>query len=285
MQGYLRKMRVVDDTPVRYFLRLSDTEVPMNPLIGGEITITYTGNIACVECGRKSKKSYSQGYCYPCFTRLPQCDLCMMSPTRCHYANGTCRDNAFGERFCMRPHLVYIANSSGIKVGLTHQDNIPTRWIDQGAVQAVPVYACATRQQAGFVEAALTTRLTDRTQWQRMLKAEDPHIDLAAERARIITESTADIADLKLRFGEASIAVAEDSDVRTFSFPMTNYPTSVKAINLDKSRLIRAKLIGIKAQYLVLDTGVINIRKYGGYEISLDAGPATNDEASQLSLL
>lgn len=134
-RGALSKMtaRLESNAPVQYAFRLDDREVAVNPLIGRPLRLEYLGSIFCTHCGRKTKKSFSQGYCYPCFTRLAQCDSCIVSPEKCHYEQGTCREPEWGERFCMTDHVVYLANSSGVKVGITRASQIPTRWIDQGA--------------------------------------------------------------------------------------------------------------------------------------------------------
>ena len=106
------------ESPVAYDLPLGDQSIALNPLLGKSIKLTYTGKISCVHCNRAIKKSYNQGYCYPCFITLAQCDLCIMKPETCHYDAGTCREPAWGEAFCIKPHIVYLANSSGIKVVL-----------------------------------------------------------------------------------------------------------------------------------------------------------------------
>ncbi|MGR4058284.1 DUF2797 domain-containing protein, partial [Pseudomonas aeruginosa] len=151
-RGALSKMtaRLESNAPVQYAFRLDDREVAVNPLIGRPLRLEYLGSIFCTHCGRKTKKSFSQGYCYPCFTRLAQCDSCIVSPEKCHYEQGTCREPEWGERFCMTDHVVYLANSSGVKVGITRASQIPTRWIDQGARQALPILRVATRQQSGL---------------------------------------------------------------------------------------------------------------------------------------
>ena len=115
-------MTVEHNDPIDYYLNLDDQQIHLNLHIGSRVHLSWTGVITCIHCGEATRKSYSQGYCYPCFKKLATCDLCVVSPERCHYHEGTCRDPAWGERFCMQPHLVYLANSSGIKVGITKQE-------------------------------------------------------------------------------------------------------------------------------------------------------------------
>lgn len=294
MRGFLRKMAshvpeggCTPDNPVQYMLRLDDESHSLNALIGQQVILRHTGNIECIECGRKTKKSYSQGFCYPCFKKLAQCDLCVVSPERCHFDQGTCRDNSFAENFCMQPHIVYLANSSGVKVGITRPENLPTRWIDQGAVQALPVMNVMTRQQSGFVEVAFKNHVSDKTQWQKMLKAEDQHMDLAAKRDQLMTDIQSDLEPVMNRFGIQAIQPILDAEVQTFTYPMTSYPTKVTSLSFDKTPELGGTLIGIKGQYLVFDTGVINLRRFTSYEVELEAAEAapTDDAEGQLSLL
>ncbi|MDA0978669.1 MAG: DUF2797 domain-containing protein [Proteobacteria bacterium] len=274
------------DNPVQYALRIGDEAIPLNPHIGASISLTWTGNIACIHCDRPTKKSFSQGYCYPCFKKLAQCDLCVVSPERCHFEKGTCRDEEFAENFCMRPHIVYLANSSGIKVGITRQENLPTRWIDQGAVQAVPILTVQTRQQSGFVEEAFKNLVADKTHWQKMLKSEDQHIDLEAAREQLMADVKPHLDPVIQRFGIQAIQPLTDADVQTFVFPVAQYPEKVTSLSFDKTGTVSGKLQGIKGQYLILDSGVINLRRFTSYEISFTAdGAAADAPANQLSLL
>ena len=293
MKGHLRKMssEIPEGgcdaaNPVQYFLRLDDDAVPLNQHIGSSITLSWTGRIACLHCGRVSKKSYSQGYCYPCFRKLAQCDLCVVSPERCHYDQGTCRDDSFALNFCMQPHLVYLANSSGIKVGITREENLPTRWIDQGAVQALPIFEVQTRQQSGFVEEAFKNHISDKTQWQQMLRAEDRHIDLLEMRDQLMEDVKPDLDPVIERFGEASLKPVTTAAVQTLVYPVEQYPTKVVSLSFDKTAEVSGQLLGIKGQYLILDIGVINLRRFTSYEVTFNAaGTAPDEPAGQLSLL
>ena len=275
MRGFLQKMTVRQNDPadpIDYYLNLDDEEVHLNPHIGSRIKLAYDGLIQCTHCGRATKKSFSQGYCYPCFRKLAQCDLCMMSPERCHHAEGTCRDNEFAESFCMNDHIVYLANSSGIKVGITRPANLPTRWIDQGAVQALPVFAVKTRQQSGLVEVAFKAHISDKTQWQRMLKEEPAAVDLPEMRDQLTQEISVELDELQKRFGLQAIQPIANAEVQDFRYPMLEYPTKVKSMNFDKMPVVEGVLKGIKGQYLIFDVGVINIRKFTAYEVEFSAG-------------
>ena len=285
MRGFLRKMASRHNDPIDYYLRLDDEEIHLNGFIGSSIKLSYSGLITCLNCGRTTKKSYSQGYCYPCFKKLAQCDLCVMNPERCHFAEGTCRDNKFAESFCMNPHLVYLANSSGVKVGITRQENLPTRWIDQGAVQALPIIAVQTRQQSGFVEVAFKKHISDKTQWRRMLTADLVQVDLMEIRDQLMQDVSDELDKLKNRFGLQAIQPITNAEVQTFNYPVQQYPAKVVSMNFDKTPEIEGVLQGIKGQYLIFDIGVINVRKFTSYEIEFTPVEQRGAATTQLQLL
>jgi len=267
--GNIKKMKAELASPVNYHLPIGDELVSMNALIGQNIHLAYSGEINCIACGRETKKSFGQGYCYPCFRDLAECDMCIMKPETCHYAAGTCRQPQWGEQHCMQTHYVYLANSSGIKVGITRGTQIPTRWIDQGATQALPVFKVATRLQSGLLEVELKKHVSDRTDWRKMLKGNSDSIDLPEVRDRIVSESAARIEALVQQFGEQAIEFLPEAELVEIHYPVDDYPEKVKALNFDKQENIEGVLKGIKGQYLILDSGVLNIRKFSGYKISL----------------
>lgn len=273
VSGALRKLRGEhgEGAPVQYALPVGEASVALNPLLGGSVQLQFNGAIACLHCGRKTRKSFNQGYCYPCFQSLAQCDSCIVSPEKCHYFEGTCREPAWGEQFCLQPHVVYLANSSGVKVGITRGTQVPTRWIDQGAVQALPIMAVQTRQQAGLVEQILKRHVADKTNWRTMLKGQLDSLDLAAERDRLLEVCAAELDALRERFGIQAIQALTAKPL-VFDYPVLQYPAKVVSLDLDKNPLVAGRLLGIKGQYLMLDTGVINIRKYGAYHVTFSAG-------------
>lgn len=270
--GALRKMEVSLAEPVRYRMRFGDDNtVDMAPLLDRPIELTFEGTINCLHCGRKTSKSFNQGYCYPCFTRLPQCDSCIVKPEKCHYHEGTCRDPAWGERNCFAPHVVYLANSSGLKVGITRRQQIPTRWIDQGAVQALPILEVDNRLHSGLIEQIFAAHVNDKTNWRAMLKGDVALIDLAAERERLLALCAAELDALRTRFGVDAIRELPEDDALKINYPVLVHPNKVTTFNFDKQPQVKGTLLGIKGQYLILDTGVINIRKFGAYQVSLRA--------------
>lgn len=268
-RGALSKMGGRLEQPVQYSLRLGEQDLDLNGLLGQGIRLEYLGAIHCSHCGRKTKKSFSQGYCYPCFSKLAQCDTCIMSPERCHYAAGTCREPAWGEQFCMTEHVVYLANSSGAKVGITRASQVPTRWIDQGATQALPIMRVATRQQSGLVEDVLRSQVTDRTNWRAMLKGEAAPLDLAQLAGEIFQACQDGITALQERFGLQAIQPLSDLALVDIAYPVLAYPAKVASFDLEKTPVVEGTLQGIKGQYLIFDTGVINIRKFTAYQLAV----------------
>lgn len=253
--------------PVRYYMQIEDSdEHCLNDYIGKQITLKHLGEIFCIQCGRKTSKSFQQGYCFPCMRRINECGNCMIHPERCLVEQGGCDEHDWAHVHCHQEHFVYLANSSALKVGITRHTQIPTRWIDQGAQQALPIFKVANRYQSGLVEVALKQYVNDKTNWRTMLKQESVKMDLLAERERLLKEAHEDLATILQQYPQ-DIEPIIDVDVAELSFPVTQYPTKVSSLSLDKTPEITAVLVGIKGQYLILDKGVINLRKFGGYNV------------------
>lgn len=271
MLGCLQKMTTRLDDPVSYHLPVGDEELDLNPLLGQTLALRHTGQIFCVHCHKKTAKSFNQGYCYSCFTRLAQCDMCIMKPETCHYAAGTCREPAWGEAFCFQPHVVYLANSSGIKVGITRQTQLPTRWIDQGAVQALPVFQAASRHLSGLIEVALAEQVSDKTSWRQMLKNNVQPLDLPRLRDALLIKCADRLESIRNQAGGQALEYLANEKPLEIHYPVRQYPQKISSFNLDADPSISGVLLGIKGQYLLFDSGVINIRKYTGYEV--EVGP------------
>lgn len=270
--GQLSKMATSlqsDTSLANYQMVLDSQHIDMNPLIGQNIQLTFAGEIHCQACDRVTKKSYSGGFCFPCSQSLARCDLCIMKPETCHYDAGTCREPEWGESFCMQDHIVYLANSSGVKVGITRVNQMPTRWIDQGAIQALPIFRVKTRYQSGLVEVMFKSHVSDRTDWRKMLKGFNEPVDLIAKRDELLTLCQDELSVLQQRFGEQAITPLLDDQALEITYPVQSYPEKVKSHNFDKTPEISGVLQGIKGQYLLLDTGVLNIRKFSGYHITM----------------
>jgi len=269
--GNIQKMLTkLEDEVVHYRLPIGDELLDMNSLIGKTLSLHFNNNINCVACGRKTNKSFNQGFCYPCFQKLAQCDSCIFKPELCHYAEGSCREPQWGEQHCFQDHYVYLANSSGIKVGITRGTQIPTRWMDQGATQALPIFRVKDRLTSGLVEVTLKAHVNDKTHWQRMLKGVPEAQDLASKRDELFELCSDELNAASKRQGDDAITFLDSENVININYPVNLYPEKVKSLNFDKTADISGVLQGIKGQYLILDTGVLNIRKFGGYYLSLE---------------
>lgn len=269
--GPLRKLTTRLENPVQYGMPLGDSTVPLNQFLGKPLSLNFLGKIECVSCKRAIKKSFAQGHCYPCFTSLASCDRCIMSPERCHFSAGTCRDPEWGEANCNIDHFVYLANSSGLKVGITRHSQVPTRWMDQGAYQAMKLFRVSTRHQSGLVEVAFKEHVADKTHWQRMLKGVPEGRDLKEASLGLLASVQTRLEELQEQYGIDAITPLTDAEPIEIHYPVLKYPTKVVSKSFDKLEVVKGTLEGIKGQYLLFDTGVINIRKFGGYHVSLSA--------------
>lgn len=263
MKFQLKKMKTeFTEHQVQYYLKNDSEDILLNSAIGKQIEVVFEGQINCVNCGRKTSKSFGEGFCFPCFQNAPQAAECIIRPELCQAHLGKGRDIQWEEEHHNRAHYVYLAVSSEVKVGITNHKNIPYRWIDQGASYAIKVAKTPYRQLAGQIEVALKEHYTDRTQWQKMLKNE-------------VLEDE-DIETIKWELGELLPSdltqfMDEDDEVTYINYPVLQYPKKVTSINLDKTPVFNKKLIGIKGQYFIFeDNSVINIRKYSGYQVQLN---------------
>ena len=262
VEGCIEKMTTTLTDTVQYALPVGEESFPMNPLIGQVVRLEFLGKIHCVHCGRKTNKSFSQGHCFPCMRSLARCDMCIVKPETCHYDQGTCREPEWGEEYCMQPHTVYLANSSGIKVGITRQPQQRTRWMDQGATQALPILTVQQRLDAGLVEVAMKGFVSDKTDWRKMLRGEAELRDMIQVRDELFEKVGEKLLGEKL----------PDAEVLHIRYPVLEYPGKVRSHNLDKEPSLEGTLMGIKGQYLIFDTAVINMRKYTGYMLRVNAG-------------
>ena len=269
--GTLAKMRAsLLNGEVQYRLPVGDEEVALNAFIGKTLTLTHTGNIFCCSCGKKTKKSYSQGHCFVCMKKLASCDMCIMKPETCHFAEGTCREPQWGEDNCFVDHYVYLSNTSSIKVGITRHTQIPTRWIDQGATQGLPIAKVKNRLISGLVEIELAKLIADKTNWRTLLKGNNEPLALKEAALELLPQVEEAIAKIQAEYGKDSVELL-DENILDITFPVNEFPTKIVSHNFDKNPEVTGVLNGIKGQYLLFDTGVINIRKFGSYEITVTA--------------
>lgn len=262
-------MLTAANAPVSYRLPIGNAELPLNDLLGHTMRLEYTGEITCLACAQHTKKSFNQGYCFRCFSTLAQCDICIVKPELCHFAKGSCREPEWALTHCMQPHYVYLANSSGLKVGITRASQIPTRWLDQGASQALLCLRTPSRYDAGLLEVALKRFVADRTDWRKMLSGEPPQLDLQSQREELLGRCEDILAQLNTSADEPTITPLAEEEPRIFSYPVLAYPRQVISLNLDKTPRIEGTLLGVKGQYLLFDTGVLNVRKFAGYSVTV----------------
>jgi hypothetical protein len=261
-QGVLLKMHGEMGDKVSYHLPLGPELINMNELLGHAIEFEYQGIIHCIKCGRVTRKSFAQGFCYPCFTTAPETSECILRPELCRAHEGESRDEKWAEDHCLQDHFVYLALSSGLKVGVTRSSQVPTRWIDQGALKAIRLAKTPNRFLAGRIEVALKARMSDKTNWRNMLTNKLDHdIDLNAEKDKAAGYLTK----------EFSVYLSPENEIVEIKYPVENYPEKVKSLSFDKLNNIGGKLSGIKGQYLIFSDGsVLNIRKHNGYLVNLE---------------
>jgi hypothetical protein len=261
MEGNILKMKTTLDDVVQYHLPMADELIHMNPLVGQKISLEFNGQINDIYNGELIKKSYGQGYSYKSFISLARCDSCIVKPELCHYDKGTCREPEWGKENCLIPHYIYLAVSSHVKVGITRHTQVPTRWIDQGASYALPILKVEDRKTSGELEVQIAKSFSDKTNWRKMLTNDVADEDLYAIQEQVYDE----FADIFDDFGAEDV----DDEITHINYPVLEYPTKVKSLGFDKNPLIEGTLMGIKGQYLILDTGVVNIRKHNGYFLNL----------------
>lgn len=262
IQGNLLKMSTEIHGDVQYSLKLGDRELKMNDFISKEIKIEYLNEINCIKCGRKTKTSFAQGFCYPCFISSSETEECILRPELCQAHIGIARDMDYAKKHCLNDHIVYLALTSGVKVGVTRSTQIPTRWIDQGAWKAIKLAVTPNRYLAGSIEAALKQHLNDKTNWRHMLT------NKLAEEINLVEEKNKAIDLLHSDFQEYA---SDDDNIIEINYPVIKYPEKVKSINFDKIPFIQDVLAGIKGQYLIFDSGaVLNVRKHGGYLVEVE---------------
>lgn len=261
--GNLSKMRTKFGAPIQYSLQLEQDNLQVNELIGNTISIQFSGRINCVSCGKITRKSFGQGFCYNCFMSAPDNSPCIIRPELCEAHLGKGRDVQWELDHHMQPHTVYLALSSGVKVGVTRDTQVPTRWIDQGAWKAIKLAEVPYRQLAGEIEVMLKESYSDKTNWQQMLKnVRDKSIDLMDvkhEASMLLPDEFQDF-------------IADDDTIFEMDFPVLKYPEKVKSITLEKVPHYTGKLMGIKAQYLIFEDGyVFNVRNHSGYWVEISA--------------
>ena len=262
LEGNILKMRTELNNPVNYFLPVGDGEIVMNDLTGKEISMQFTGQINCISCGKVTKTSFNQGFCYNCLQTAPEASESIVRPELSKSHFGIARDMEWAEKHDLTDHFVYLAVSNEVKVGVTRNHQIPTRWIDQGASFAIKVAKTPNRHIAGIIEVFLKKHFTDKTNWRAMLTNE------VAENTNLQEEKQNALRLLPL---ELQKYAESDNEVTYIEYPVNTFPKKVKSIGFDKQPTIEGILTGIKGQYLIFENNtVLNIRKHNGYYLKVN---------------
>lgn len=265
----------------RYWLKVDDREVLLDPEAQPGLHFTYSGNAACQHCGNAIRAERHSGYCYACFTTLARCDLCVMAPERCHAHLNTCREPAWGEQFCMQPHVVYVANSSQPKVGITRAERSVGRWVDQGATAGMVIADVPTRRAAGIVEHHLKSRVADRTDWRKLVSGYTQPGDLMAlgRELQDFCGDLTDIANIILPADEqVLLRWREPWQITAIEYPVKEY-AQPERIQIDgKTPTFRGNLCGIVGRYLLFPTGALAVDDHQFGDIIVEIGPTIEDE-------
>lgn len=260
----LNKMNVENASPAQYSLKNSEGEsILFSDLIGKVINITFLNQIFCSSCGAKTKKSFGGGFCYSCFTNAPEASPCIIFPEKCKAHLNEGRDIQWELDHHLQPHVVYLASTSKIKVGVTRETQMPTRWLDQGADAAVVLAKVPNRHIAGIIEVYLKKHFSDKTSWQQMLQSDvfdEKELLAAWEKAISVLPS------------ELVTYCVDLPKIQKFKYPFKPKLAKLKQINLDKTESYSGKLDAIKGQYLLFEDGVVfNVRKHTGYLVEIQS--------------
>ncbi len=258
-EGVLTKMQTENGSPIQYYLVFESDFLNMNQLLDKKVAINFL-RYQCLNCNLQ-KKIYRQGFCYNCFYEIPQAADWVISPEKSKAHLGIEeRDLEYEKRVQLQPHVVYLANSSSVKVGVTRKSQIPTRWIDQGAHEAIEIVEVPNRYLAGITEVALKGQVSDKTNWRTMLKNEVKDENLSEWRHNLKQFIPAEAVEYFL----------ENNLETNLQFPVLKYPQKPKTLNLEKNPFYEGILKGIKGQYLIFeDDTVFNIRGNEGYVVSI----------------
>jgi len=258
-QGVLTKMETEFSNPIQYYLVFENDFINMNQLLNKTVKIRFV-KYQCLNCGL-DKPIYRQGFCRNCFFEIPQAAEWIMRPelSMAHLGKED-RDLEYEKKVQLQPHIVYLANSSSVKVGVTRKSQVPTRWIDQGAHEAIEIVEVPNRYLAGITEVALKDHVSDKTNWRTMLKNEVVDENLVEWRERL----------KKFIPDEAKDYFIETNTETNLEFPVLHYPEKPKSLNLEKLLEYTGILKGIKGQYLIFeDDTVFNVRGNEGLVVAI----------------
>ncbi|MCB0336643.1 MAG: DUF2797 domain-containing protein [Bdellovibrionales bacterium] len=253
-----RKMKHSGNPVLEYSLG----ELPISDYVGRHIALKFEGKIECIACGRNIKKTFNQGYCFPCFQSLARCDLCIVKPELCHFAKGTCREPEWGKQHCLVEHVVYLARTSSLKVGVTGAHKVRERWGDQGAREALIIARCPERLVAGQLEDSLKEFMNDKTDWRGLLKGVVADVDLEGEAHELLGKVPEHFENVLVDPGEYRTDQLE--------YPVNKFLSKAVVHNFDKIPELTGEFHGIVGQYLLVGDAGLNVRKYQGYRVALE---------------
>ena len=254
--GSISKLSATLNNPILYKFNIGDSSFDLNNFIGKTIKIDFNGEINCIECGSKIIKTFMQGFCYPCFIKSPRTSECIFKPHLCRAHDGKARDMEWSKQYCLSEQFVYLSLTSNLKVGVTRENHIPSRWIDQGAHFAIKFAKAPNRYLAGMIEIELSKYISDRTKWHQMIQGKYDMIDLIDKKNELINSLPKDYQQY----------VISENNLVELQYPLNASPEKIKSFNLDKNPELYGELTGIKGQYLIIDNEIVlNIRKYTGY--------------------
>lgn len=259
-EGVLRKMKTETGNPVQYFLVFANDFLHLNQILGKALRIEFI-KFECLNCAAE-RPIYRQGFCKTCFYETPAAGDWIMKPelSTAHLEKED-RDLDYEKKAQLQPHVVYLANSGNVKVGVARKSQIPTRWIDQGAHEAIEIMEVPNRYLAGITEVALKQHVSDKTHWQNMLTNRIEDTNLAEWRDTLKPYIPKEVA-------EYFIPSSAETHI---AFPVLSYPKKVKSLNLNKTPKYKGVLTGLKGQYLIFEDGtVFNVRSSEGYYVGID---------------
>ena len=259
--GQISKMNTSLNATVQYELPINNHYINLNQYIGSTIEITFDNQIHCIKCNVSIKKTFMQGYCYPCFISIPETSECILKPHLCRAHEGISRNIKWSNIHCLTDNYIYLSLTSNLKVGVTRNSQIPTRWIDQGAHEAIHFAKTPNRYLAGMIEKDINQYISDRTYWRGMLLGEYPKLNLLEEKEKLS-------AKLNQQYYQY---IDDNNNITKIEYPQFYQVEKIKSLNIEKNPTIEGILTGIKGQYIFINNNtVLNIRKYTGYIINIE---------------
>ncbi len=257
-EGPLSKLLLAIQTPVQAYAEAGPHIIHLNAQIGKILRMEAMGLWHCKACGEVFTSLFRMGCCKICFFESPLAGDAILRPelSKAHLGQAD-RDLAYEAKYQLQPHVVYLADSGGLKVGVTRHAQRHTRWMDQGASRVRVIAVTENRHQAGLIEVALKVGYSDKTSWRPMLAGMDSGQSLYEESQKALF-----LFPERMR----PFFVAEGEEVQ-LAYPA---PACAKATSLKLKGMSawEGRLAGIRGQYLILeDQRVFNVRAHEGAQV------------------